>query len=87
MASPLLGVAAQNSLLFTAFALSKRIVSSTPDLSIPQIAAAGALAGSVNSLVASPVELFKIRMQAQVSSKGDWKNRQPSACRALFLRH
>lgn len=67
MASPLLGIAAQNSLLFTAFALSKRVVSNTPDLSIPQIAAAGALAGAVNSLVASPVELFKIRMQAQVS--------------------
>lgn len=66
MLSPLLGIAAQNSLLFTAFQLSKRIVSPYPDLSLGQVALAGAMAGAVNSIMASPVELFKIKLQAQV---------------------
>ncbi|PWN47090.1 mitochondrial carrier [Violaceomyces palustris] len=73
MASPLLGIAAQNSLLFTAFSFSKRLVSDTPDLSVGQTAAAGALAGAANSVLASPVELFKIRMQAQYGGTSDRK--------------
>ncbi|KAJ9474618.1 Carrier protein YMC2, mitochondrial [Pseudozyma hubeiensis] len=70
MASPLIGIAAQNALLFTAFQSAKRLISpSTQALSIPQIAAAGAIAGGVNSILSSPVELFKIRMQAQITSR------------------
>ncbi|PWY99923.1 mitochondrial carrier [Testicularia cyperi] len=69
MASPLLGISAQNALLFTAFQTSKRFISpESQNLSIPQIAAAGAVAGGINSILSSPVELFKIRMQAQISS-------------------
>jgi solute carrier family 25 carnitine/acylcarnitine transporter 20/29 len=71
MASPLIGVAGVNSLLFASYAISKRIVSPFPDLSIPQTAGAGALAGAVNSLLASPVEMFKIRMQGQYGQPGD----------------
>ncbi|EST09432.1 Mitochondrial substrate/solute carrier [Kalmanozyma brasiliensis GHG001] len=72
MASPLLGIAAQNALLFTAFQSAKRFISpESQRLSTAQIAAAGAIAGGVNSVLSSPVELFKIRMQAQISSPGD----------------
>lgn len=68
MASPLLGVAAQNSLLFTAFSVSKRLVAADTQLSIPQVALAGSLAGGANALLSSPVELLKIRMQAQYTT-------------------
>jgi hypothetical protein len=76
MASPLLGIAAQNSLLFTAFQTSKRFVSETPNLTLTQTAAAGAMAGAVNSIMASPVELLKIRMQSQYGGATDQKLRQ-----------
>ncbi|QRV98108.1 mitochondrial carrier protein [Ceratobasidium sp. AG-Ba] len=73
MASPLIGIAGVNSLLFTSYAMSKRIVSPFPDLSLPQIAAAGAMAGAANSVLASPVEMFKVRMQGQYGAVGDKK--------------
>lgn len=53
--SPLLGVAAVNSLLFTAYGTARRIVSPYPNLSIPQVATAGAMAGAANAVLASPV--------------------------------
>jgi len=56
MASPLLGIVAVNSLLFTAYSVSRRIVSPFPDLSIPQVGLAGAMAGAVNATLASPGE-------------------------------
>ncbi|GJJ08396.1 hypothetical protein Clacol_002611 [Clathrus columnatus] len=65
MASPLLGIAAVNSLLFTAYSMSRRIVSPFPELTLPQTATAGAMAGAINSVLASPVELFKVKMQGQ----------------------
>lgn len=69
MASPLLGIAAQNALLFTAFQGAKRIISpESQRLSVTKVALAGAVAGGINSIVSSPVELFKIRMQAQITS-------------------
>lgn len=73
MASPLLGIAGVNSLLFASYAVSKRVVSPFPDLSLPQIAAAGAMAGAANSVLASPVEMFKVRMQGQYGAVGDKK--------------
>jgi solute carrier family 25 carnitine/acylcarnitine transporter 20/29 len=79
MASPLIGIAAQNSLLFTAFQMSKRLVADTPNLTTSQTAAAGAIAGAVNSVMASPVELFKIRMQSQYGGTTDQKLRQVAA--------
>jgi solute carrier family 25 carnitine/acylcarnitine transporter 20/29 len=60
MASPLIGVAAVNSLLFTSFALSKRLLSPYPDLAVWQVGVAGGMAGGVNALLASPVEMFKV---------------------------
>ncbi|KAF9506302.1 hypothetical protein BS47DRAFT_438348 [Hydnum rufescens UP504] len=71
MASPLIGIAGVNSLLFGAYSVSRRIVSPFPELSIAQTALAGSMAGAVNSILASPVELFKIRMQGQYGTVGN----------------
>lgn len=54
MASPLLGIAGVNSLLFAAYGASKRLISPFPELSLKQIAAAGAMAGAANAILASP---------------------------------
>ena len=54
MASPLLGIAGVNSLLFAAYGASKRIISPFPQLSLKEIAAAGAMAGAANAVLASP---------------------------------
>jgi len=54
MASPLLGIAGVNSLLFAAYAASKRVISPFPDLKIQQIALAGGMAGAINAILASP---------------------------------
>ncbi|KZV95640.1 mitochondrial carrier [Exidia glandulosa HHB12029] len=71
MLSPLLGIAGVNSLLFAAYAVSKRVVSPYPQLSLGEIALAGGMAGAINSILASPVEMFKVRMQAQYGLPGD----------------
>ncbi|KAI0770039.1 mitochondrial carrier [Fomes fomentarius] len=71
MASPLIGIAGVNSLLFAAYGVSKRIISPFPQLSLKEIAAAGAMAGTINSVLASPVEMFKVRMQGQYGLPGD----------------
>ena len=60
MASPLIGIAGVNSLLFTAYGISKRIISPFPDLSLKQIAAAGAMAGAANAILASPGWRFSL---------------------------
>ncbi|KAL1751960.1 mitochondrial carrier domain-containing protein [Schizophyllum commune] len=69
--APLLGIAGVNSLLFAAYGTSKRIISPFPQLSLKEIAAAGALAGAINAVLASPVEMFKVRMQGQYGDKTD----------------
>lgn len=79
MASPLMGVAAVNSLLFGSFTVSKRIVSPYPDLSTSQTATAGAMAGAITAVLASPVEMFKIQMQGQYGSPQDKKLRHVAA--------
>jgi len=71
MASPLIGIAAVNSLLFASYGASKRIISPYPDLSLKQIAAAGAMAGAAQAILASPVEMFKVRMQGQYGASSD----------------
>ncbi|SGY17405.1 BQ5605_C015g07775 [Microbotryum silenes-dioicae] len=60
MASPLIGVAGVNSLLFGANQQARKLVSPYPDLSLPQVAVAGAMAGAAQSVLASPVEMFKV---------------------------
>ena len=54
MLSPLLGIAGVNSLLFASYGLSKRIVTPFGELSLPQTALAGAMAGAANAILASP---------------------------------
>jgi solute carrier family 25 (mitochondrial carnitine/acylcarnitine transporter), member 20/29 len=54
MASPLLGIAGVNSLLFASYSYSKRLISPYPQLSLQQIAMAGAMAGAANAILASP---------------------------------
>jgi solute carrier family 25 carnitine/acylcarnitine transporter 20/29 len=71
MASPLLGIAGVNSLLFAAYGISKRIISPFGQLSLKEIAAAGAMAGAANAILASPVEMFKVRMQGQYGNPSD----------------
>lgn len=62
MASPLLGVAGVNSLLFASNAYARKLVSPYgPNLSIKEVATAGAIAGAAQSILASPVEMFKVR--------------------------
>lgn len=43
MASPLIGIAGVNSLLFAAYGVSKRIISPFPQLSLTETALAGSL--------------------------------------------
>ncbi|KAI6032682.1 mitochondrial carrier [Pisolithus orientalis] len=71
MASPLIGIAGVNSLLFASYATSKRIISPFPQLTLPQIGLAGAMAGAANAVLASPVEMFKVRMQGQYDAATD----------------
>lgn len=54
LASPLMGIAAVNSLLFAAYSTAKNLISPYNDLTIAQIAAAGGIAGGVNAILASP---------------------------------
>ena len=71
MFSPLVGIAGVNSLLFAAYGTSKRIISPFGQLSLKEIAAAGAMAGAANAILASPVEMFKVRMQGQYGNPSD----------------
>ncbi|KAF8270172.1 mitochondrial carrier domain-containing protein [Lactarius quietus] len=71
MASPLVGIAGVNSLLFAAYGFSKRIVSPFGQLSLKETAVAGAMAGAANAILASPVEMFKVRMQGQYGNPSD----------------
>ncbi|PPQ84351.1 hypothetical protein CVT25_013246 [Psilocybe cyanescens] len=71
MASPLLGIAGVNSLLFASYGISKRIISPFPQLSLKEIALAGSMAGAANAILASPVEMFKVRMQGQYGAATD----------------
>ncbi|KAJ7164249.1 mitochondrial carrier domain-containing protein [Mycena filopes] len=71
MASPLLGIAGVNSLLFASYGVSRRIISPFPQLTLGETALAGSMAGAANAILASPVEMFKVRMQGQYGDKSD----------------
>jgi solute carrier family 25 (mitochondrial carnitine/acylcarnitine transporter), member 20/29 len=53
MASPLIGIAGVNSLLFASYGISKRIISPFP-LSLKETALSGSMAGAANAILASP---------------------------------
>ncbi|KAJ7626984.1 mitochondrial carrier domain-containing protein [Roridomyces roridus] len=75
MASPLFGIAGVNSLLFASYAAARRAVSPFGQLSLPQTALAGSMAGAANAILASPVEMFKVRMQGQYGGANDQRLR------------
>ncbi|KAL2915067.1 hypothetical protein HK105_205391 [Polyrhizophydium stewartii] len=71
MAAPLAGVAFVNAVLFSAYGWCRNMQvdaaagQTVRRLSLGQIALAGAGAGFVNAFVAGPIEMLKIRLQAQ----------------------
>lgn len=54
MASPLIGITGVNSLLFASYGISRRIISPFPQLTLPETALAGSMAGVANAILASP---------------------------------
>lgn len=54
MASPLIGIAGVNSLLFASYGISRRILSPFPQLTLTETALAGSMAGAANAILASP---------------------------------
>lgn len=93
MASPLLGIAAVNSLLFTAYGVTRRIISPYPDLTMGQIAMAGAGAGAINAVLASPVSLgergYGAKMLLEHDAEGfcGRSSYSRSRCRAKSVSH
>jgi hypothetical protein len=68
MASPLVGIAAVNSLLFAAYGQLKRLVDPFgDDLTLGQTALVGAGAGGINAILASPVGVA-CRMPSEINS-------------------
>ncbi|KAJ3306799.1 hypothetical protein HDV03_003836 [Kappamyces sp. JEL0829] len=66
MLAPLLGVAGINAVLFSAYGWGKSALGGDAGtLELSRIALAGGFAGFINSFVAAPIELLKIRLQAQ----------------------
>jgi len=68
MSSPLLGVATINALLFGIYGLVLNVTApheAEEEPSLSRVAMAGAMSGFFNAFVASPMELIKIKRQAQ----------------------
>lgn len=90
MASPLVGIGAVNALLFSANSRLKHALEQGEQRLLPlwKIAVAGAGAGVVNSVLASPVELLKIKLQAQYgsSSSETSKFKGPIACARYLIK-
>ena len=68
--SPIAGAMAHNANVFFSYSLAKKVVGSIhhrdhTDLTIAQLFAAGSMAGAVISVVETPVDLFKIKLQRQ----------------------
>eukprot|EP00611_Tribonema_gayanum_P019248 TRINITY_DN3290_c0_g1_i1.p1 TRINITY_DN3290_c0_g1~~TRINITY_DN3290_c0_g1_i1.p1 ORF type:complete len:158 (+),score=27.36 TRINITY_DN3290_c0_g1_i1:57-530(+) len=76
-ASPLVGAMAHNAGVFFSYGMAKDIVGGGKELSIPQYYMAGSLAAIPITLVESPVDFFKIQLQAQVQNTlQKWNTRQ-----------
>ncbi|KAI8808868.1 mitochondrial carrier domain-containing protein [Cladochytrium replicatum] len=90
MASPIVGVAVINSLLFGVYGWALRHIEKSPrgtDPSLRSIYLAGSVSGFVNSFVACPMELVKIRLQNQVANSGYPLYRGPVDCiRQIYQR-
>ncbi|CAG8467420.1 9627_t:CDS:2 [Cetraspora pellucida] len=88
MASPLIGIGAVNALLFAAYSRLKAIQAVSPDeqLALHKIAIAGAGAGVFNSVLSSPVELLKVKMQAQYGSTEVSRYKGPIDCAQQLIK-
>lgn len=78
MSSPMLGVSAINAIVFGVYGNVQRI-SSNPDSYMSHFLA-GSVAGLAQSLICSPMELAKTRLQVQVDKIGVKKFNGPTQC-------
>jgi solute carrier family 25 (mitochondrial carnitine/acylcarnitine transporter), member 20/29 len=75
MLSPMVGVAAINSMLFAVYGSVLRFTAKDPlEPAVRDVFIAGALSGFVNGFFSCPMELVKIRLQNQVDSPGKLYN-------------
>ncbi|KAK9893264.1 mitochondrial carrier [Cystobasidium minutum MCA 4210] len=86
LSMPVIGAMLENATLFVVYGqaqnLLRRYTSPTPDLpdgrpgplSLPKMAFAGACAGAATSLVLTPIELVKVRMQVQMIAQEQTAN-------------
>eukprot|EP01098_Paradermamoeba_levis_P004499 TRINITY_DN1923_c0_g3_i1.p1 TRINITY_DN1923_c0_g3~~TRINITY_DN1923_c0_g3_i1.p1 ORF type:complete len:331 (-),score=69.72 TRINITY_DN1923_c0_g3_i1:127-1083(-) len=75
LTSPLLGAMMENAVLFVSYAQIKRTIQTdenTP-LTLPQLCLSGAGAGVFSSLVLTPIELIKCRLQVQQNETPAYK--------------
>lgn len=78
VSAPLVGAAAENACLFWAYRLAKDFLQATvlptdvgEALPLPALVTAGAMSGAVTSMVLTPIELVKCRMQVPLQSSLD----------------
>jgi hypothetical protein len=85
---PVLGAAAENAVVFTAFNTMRRLIDgedSHPDkMSAGALVASGMFAGAAVSMVLTPVELIKIRLQVQQDGVRLYKG--PLHCIAMTVK-
>ncbi|KAJ5799119.1 uncharacterized protein N7518_001187 [Penicillium psychrosexuale] len=91
ISAPMAGAAVETSCLFFSYRLIQDTLRATvypgvEHLPIPALIASGALSGSVTSLVLTPIELVKCRMQVPAESAG-LKPAGPVAIIASIFRH
>lgn len=60
-----------NSLLFASYGLAKRMVTPFGELSLPQIALAGGIAGAANAVLSSPGQILPIATRQRDSADPD----------------
>eukprot|EP00026_Physarum_polycephalum_P013593 Phypoly_transcript_14010.p1 GENE.Phypoly_transcript_14010~~Phypoly_transcript_14010.p1 ORF type:complete len:303 (-),score=26.70 Phypoly_transcript_14010:18-926(-) len=89
--SPLVGMMFETAVLFVVYGQLKAILQKDPKvpLTIPQLSIAGGLSGVATSLVLTPVELAKCRLQIQTGKVGDTsaqKYKSPLHCLIVTFR-
>ncbi len=89
MSGPMATIPLINSLVFLAYGIGKSYFESLHDepvngepirLTLAEITLAGAFSGAINSIIVSPVELIKTRLQIQYETKGSQAFTGPVDC-------